>query len=935
MAAPAWITTPDLGSYAEDYSFSLNPITVLFSAPAGTSLNVLNGGLPPGIEYQRSGNTILIRGESAGTDAPFVSRITWRLRAPDGSVADRTYSIGITPVTSPPSWSGQDPDLGYAIEGQRETYTVRATTTTDYEVSYDIASFYPPAGMSMDSYTGVITYYAPPVAVDTQVSFNVIAKAGPPTGPLSSTLPCTITVLALPHAPVWLTPPGLVAEVDETQLVEVLLQALEPNGGQLSFSLSSASPSFPFSFDNTTTSGDTVFIYGDAPEVFAETSYTFTVTASSAYGSSSRTFEILSNPVEPGSMLRWAEPSGDLGIIDDGQYVVINVGAISNRGPVTHSIVGGILPTHLILDRIPGVLMGFLEFQTRDRYYLFDVRATDGVQTIERTFYLGVRRATNCQYMGISIPLEGPMKDAYYSFVGNLIDPAWVPFPGSFVQNMTFSPSIQLINGLNYAIDNPSVAVGFANLHMHTTSLMIGATTNVNVTPTTTLFYSPILDSDAGAEYQYAPIGNAVCNASATLAVQTGEVTVQTSVSERDTWITNGSQVRLVYSGNPANFMQGTVTLFTNSFMTVNVTAKGGSGTWNSWQVYPAEQYPPSLENARTDLISGLGWVSDGQGSGATLLPMIDLATGGISNVQVVGGGSGFLYSPAINVVGQGNGAVIGANLTITGCSINHPGAGYANGTSYVLTAPAVSKAVVSVGNVTATGSITQLDIVYGGEYSRFPSGTYMLYDPNVAIQAEITFDLGIGNVTVVSAGSGYSSASTGINTAGREILPSWQESWFPFVGCGRVWEWYGDNVVRRETPELTDSWWYLRFPWQHAVLELQGIEWTGDTTFEDLQTSFDGGTTFFAEWVEPRNTLFEQDLTTFDRGDTYFDWNVLWGGVAYAAWGTTLFDRNVTVFDLYSTTFDDSIVPTRSITLLRKLLRVTTTQYSGHNVLV
>lgn len=931
MVAPAWITPPSLGSFSEDYSFSINPITILFSAPSGTSLRVLNGALPPGLRYERTGNAIEIRGESDGTDIAFSSQITWRLTGTDGAVSDRTYGITITPVQAPPSWDLQDPNLGYAIGGQTSNYEVRAVTTGVYEISYAIAAFTPPAGLSINGYTGEITYQAPVVASDTTITFNVLATAGP----LSSTLQCTIDLLSLPHAPVWVTDAGLVAEVDEGQLAEVVLEALEPNGAPLTFTLGSTSPSFPFTFDNTTTSGNLVFVYGEPPELYQDTYYGFSVTASSAYGSTTRFFEILASPRVPGTHMNWTNPSGNLGVYLDGQFVAIDVSAVSDRGPVTHSIVGGILPTHLLLNEVPGFIVGYMEYQTRDRQYVFDIRATDGIQTMERTFVLTVRRRTNSQYMGISIPLEGPLKDSYYSYVGNTIKPQWAPYVGVYPLYLAYNPSIQMINGLNYSIDDPAVAVNFANLHMHTTELMIGSASNVNTSPTTTLFYCPILDEDAGAEYSYQPVGNAICYTNSTLTVQTGSISFTASVARPDTWLVPGSRIRLVAQGNPVNFMQGTVTSYAGTAMTVNVTAKGGSGAWAGYSIFPATQYPPSLENARTDLISGLGWVTDGQGQGAVLLPVIDYEQESISNVTVSQQGSGFLYSPRINITGQGSGASVTANLTVVGAGIVHQGAGYSVGDSYTLCPPALSKAVVTVASTTSSGGITGLSITQGGEYDRFPAGPYLLYDSNVAIQAQVFLDLGIGNVTVVSGGTGYLPQTTLIDTAGGELLPDWQQSWFPYVSVGTVYSEYADNVYRQETPDVTDQLWYKRFPWQHAVLELQGIEWTGDTTFEDGETTFDGGSTFLAEWREPKNTIFEQDLTTFDQGNTYYDWNLAWGGVAYAAWGDTLFDENFTVFDLYSTVFDIGVTPTRSITLLRKLLRVTTSQYSGHNVVV
>ena len=119
-------------------------------------------------------------------------------------------------------------------------------------------------------------------------------------------------------------------------------------------------------------------------------------------------------------------------------------------------------------------------------------------------------------------------------------------------------------------------------------------------------------------------------------------------------------------------------------------------------------------------------------------------------------------------------------------------------------------------------------------------------------------------------------------------------------------------------------------------IMEMQGINWTGDTTFDGGQTQWDGDSTFFAEWTEPKDTLFDNNLEIFDLGNTRFDDDyALWQGLAYIAWGNTIFDQEFTIFDLYSTIFDQGIASTQSITLLRKILRIVTPQISGHNVVV
>ena len=146
----------------------------------------------------------------------------------------------------------------------------------------------------------------------------------------------------------------------------------------------------------------------------------------------------------------------------------------------------------------------------------------------------------------------------------------------------------------------------------------------------------------------------------------------------------------------------------------------------------------------------------------------------------------------------------------------------------------------------------------------------------------------------------------------------------------------YGAKVVGNETSDVTSQIYYQRWPLQHAILELQGIDWTGDTSFDQVSTSFDGGSTAWGEWLEPRDTILDSDLTIFNQNNTRFDDDyAAWQAYAYYAWGSTLFDSEFTVFDLYSTVFDPGLTPTQSITLLRRLLRITTQEISGHNVVV
>jgi hypothetical protein len=923
---PDWITPSNLGVYSETYSFNIDPIVVEFNAHTGNTVSQINGALPSGLAWLTVGSNVEVYGESTATLVVSRSTITWRVTDPYGSVADRTYYLQINPVAVPPDWVGQPTFLGYAASATTSTYNVTAHTTGTLPITYSIAAFAPPAGISINGTTGQITYAAPSITADQTTAFTLRAT----TGSLYSDLPVTIDLLTVPHAPAWVTKSGLLELVSAGSFVELALEAYDSSSGDISYSLVNSTPSFPFELTSTG------LIYGTVPTVYVITVYQFTIAAASNSGSTARTFDIIASPVSPSNMLYWVSPS-DMGTHQDAQFIVLDCAANSARGGIRYSLVGGILPRGMVLDRSNGQISGFLEYQTRTRSYEFDIIAQDSVQTITRQFRLTVTQSTQYQSMDLTIPVEGPLKNAFYSYIGDTVDPRWVPNSQTTPQSVLYPPLVQLITGLNYAIDDPAMAMYWGNLNLNTTELMIGTATNVNVSTSSTLFYSPILDADAGAAPQYAQADNVVTAATGTVRVAQGTVSVIVAPGNAP-WLAgakSGTAVRLTLVGSPNIWLQGPITSYgpRSVTMVIAATMVSGSGTYSSWQLGLAPTYPPSLVNIRNDLIAGLGWVNDGQGQGAQLLALVDPTSTAVIGAAIVNPGLGYLYGPKLNVLGTGNGAVLGANLTIITANIAVGGTGWQPGDQILLPQPAVSPAQLRVSNVDAQGSITELSITDGGEYSSWPAGvTLLTNDQGEPAVAEIK--LGIGNIWIQSSGNGYAVGTTVVATGGSEQLPQWQSSWEPVLTLGTVYQPYGALVVGNTTPDTAAQLWYRRWPLQHVILELQGINWTGDTTLDQSFTSFDGGTTFFTEWLEPRDTILDQDLTLFNQGNTRFDDDfAAWQQLAYYAWGITRFDSNFTIFDLYATDFDDGAIPTQSVTQLRRLIRVVTQQISGHNV--
>ena len=80
-------------------------------------------------------------------------------------------------------------------------------------------------------------------------------------------------------------------------------------------------------------------------------------------------------------------------------------------------------------------------------------------------------------------------------------------------------------------------------------------------------------------------IGYAGLTSVTSATINTGSQTFTTNLNANTTAFQVGTRVRLAYSTNPSNYMEGAVTAFSGTSMTVNVDAVGGSGTYASWNI--------------------------------------------------------------------------------------------------------------------------------------------------------------------------------------------------------------------------------------------------------------------------------------------------------------------------------------------------------------
>lgn len=493
MSVANWITLPDLGGFVENYNFNLQPLTIDFEASYGSTVTMINGSLPDGLKWSRIDNSIIIEGESTGVSVEYTTNFTLRIRTPDGMVGDRTYYISITPISALPSWMGQDQFLGYAAVGSTFGFTVHATSPSTAPVTYRLIRA--PQGMTINSLTGYITYVVPtpvplPVPYESRNSFVIRATVGT----VYTDLDAYVVVLGIPHAPAWITDEGELGSWTVGQYVEYTLDAFEPQGNAITYSLVNPPANLPFTLTPTG------FLYGMVPFTTNEPLYVFTVAATSSAGSTQRSFAVQATQEITLVSLRWRTASNDLGTIEDGSVVNIDVGAVSTRTvSVNHSFVGGTLPPNLTLNLSQGVIAGFLEFHPQARYYHFEISANDGTQVITRRYSIMVEPSVRSQFASLSLPVMGELRKSVLETNGFIIgDANMVPY--SNTERYLSASKMSLIDGLDYSSDDPDVFISAASVYMHSTKLMMGSISNVAINDDGhQLFYRSIIDPQDGA----------------------------------------------------------------------------------------------------------------------------------------------------------------------------------------------------------------------------------------------------------------------------------------------------------------------------------------------------------------------------------------------------------------------------------------------------
>jgi hypothetical protein len=92
---------------------------------------------------------------------------------------------------------------------------------------------------------------------------------------------------------------------------------------------------------------------------------------------------------------------------------------------------------------------------------------------------------------------------------------------------------------------------------------------------------------------------------SSSVTIGTGSKSFTTNLADSQDAFTIGSRVRVAYSTTPSNFMEGVITGYSSTSLTVNVDTTGGSGTYASWTFSIAGQNGLSAITVGTSTVSG------------------------------------------------------------------------------------------------------------------------------------------------------------------------------------------------------------------------------------------------------------------------------------------------------------------------------------------
>jgi len=173
----------------------------------------------------------------------------------------------------------------------------------------------------------------------------------------------------------------------------------------------------------------------------------------------------------------------------------------------------------------------------------------------------------------------------------------------------------------------------------------------------------------------------------------------------------------------------------------------------------------PNYANSPQRVSNAVINFTGGGGTGATATATVDAATGAITAITVLAGGSGYTSAPTVDIASTGTGTGAAATATISGAvtaiAVDNPGSGYFDATTVTVDiAGGGGTGATATANVdTVAGTITSITVTNGGSgYTSAPTVTIndSAATPGSGAAATATISGAVTAVTVTSPGSGY-----------------------------------------------------------------------------------------------------------------------------------------------------------------------------------
>ncbi len=397
----------------EDFAFAL-----IATDPNNDDLtySIVAGALPPIVSLNPTNGVLSGPIHDVDDDTDF----TFTVEVSDGQLQEqREFSIKVVDgplnVNVPPTWLTLEGSLAQAFEGEEYLTTLQAfdSDANRDPISYAIATGALPPGLALNQNTGVISGInnTDTNIVNDTFEFTVFAFDGIDFTPRDFSIE-VVDLGDLNQPPEWVTPAGLLGSIDESSPISIALIATDPDGDDLSFSVTAGILPPGLSIDN-----NTGVISGSPDSVVSNITFNFAVRTEDPGGLfADRTFalEILDTPnVEP----VWVTAAGLLGEVEEGLPTLFALVATDTDGPLLliYSVTSGALPPGLSLNSSTGIIDGTPDAVASDTNSVFEISVTDGLASVPREFSITVLDATI--FVGtsstLSVPILGELRQEW------------------------------------------------------------------------------------------------------------------------------------------------------------------------------------------------------------------------------------------------------------------------------------------------------------------------------------------------------------------------------------------------------------------------------------------------------------------------------------------------------------------------------------------